>query len=453
MQGEFSIQDVVFQNAVDLVQGLPATSTLKHVLLNRLFHSSSISATAVCAALPEMMPNTVKAYLGSSGDDSVLNLKQKPDVKRARTAGLEERARDWIVDTCGKTESGRTADVRKTPRSATTLWQKYREEHPGGLSYLPFLALCKEESVHFGVGKVDAMTCVQCREWSSRIVELEGETEKESVAERAKLERLLRDHETSIFKQRQAHWADQDRVRRDPTFGMLTLDFSSYETMDRGKVRVLDVVITHQSEDGASLERYYVDFLALPCSKRRRDCVQWVLVELQRMGLLTKGEYVVWSDAGTSDFHNAPAIFAFNEIAKLFKKKKWATLSAMCFFASRHGWSDCDRHFGAVKRKIQAWYATEAPEDKALMLDFAQILKFLQEMHNTTPSDCSNVQLDGVVCDSVPGLTALYCFRPIYDGDSAVNASPYTDSAFGHVVKLSGKFVTYSEAMARIQNA
>lgn len=448
-----TIEEAVFGGAVDLVQGLGNKCALKHHLVYALFHHADVSSRAVCAALPEMNENTVKTYLESPGDESLLLRTQNPrapDEKRSRIQHSADQAREWIVATCGKTQSGRAAEVRKTPRSVSRLWRTYREKHVNGVSYTVFERLCHEEHVHFGVGKVDSMTCVQCRAWNARLQELEDCDGADEVAERDELMKLIRDHERSISKQREAHWADLDRVLSDDSFGIITVDFSKFETMDRGGVRVLCAVLTHRCEDGTSHERTYIDFLDLQCSKRRRDTVAWLLIELKQKGLLQAKEYVMWSDAGTSDFHNAPAVFAFNEIANHFRDNGGPNLASMNFFASRHGWSDCDRHFGAVKRKVNAWYANEAPEDIAQMLDFHQLTKFLQEMRNTTPIDCRNVRLQGVVCDSVPLLTIRHCFEPNSDLKSTVAGFVYSSDSAGVSIDLNGKFISYDDAVARV---
>lgn len=448
-----TIQDAVFDGAVCLIQGLADKCALKHSLVYALFHHEDISPRAVCEALPQMNSNTVKTYLTSPGNASLLLLTHNPralDEKRSRIEHSAEEARQWIVDTCEKTQSGRAAEVRKTPRSVSRLWRTYRETHDNGVSYTVFERLCHEEHVHFGVGKVDSMTCVQCRAWNARVQELEDCDGADEVAERGELMKLIRDHERSISQQREAHWADLDRVLSDNSFGIITVDFSKFETMDRGGVRVLCAVLTHKSEDGTSHVRTYIDFLDLQCSKRRRDTVAWLLIELKQRGLLKAMEYVMWSDAGTSDFHNAPAIFAFNEIANHFRRNDGPNLASMNFFASRHGWSDCDRHFGAVKRKVNAWYANEAPEDISQMLDFHQLTKFLQEMRNTTPIDCRNVHLQGVVCDPVPLLTIRYCFEPNPDGKSIVAGFVYSSDSAGVSIDLNGNFISYDDAVARV---
>lgn len=445
-----TIEEAVFDGAVDLIQGLGDRYALKHHLLYSLFHHEDVSRQAVCDALSQMQPHTVKTYLEYPGDASLLSVAQNPsarDEKRSRIENSEGTARQWIVDTCGKTQSGRVAEVRKTPRSVSTLWRAYREARSSGVSYTVFERLCHEEHVHFGVGKVDSMTCVQCRQWNAALQDLEDGDDEE---ERDGLLNLIRDHERSISKQREAHWSDLDRVLSDDSFGIITVDFSTFETMDRGGVKVLCAVLTHKSEDGAHLERTYIDFLDLQCSKRRRDTVPWLLVDLKQRGLLTAKKYVMWSDAGTSDFHNAPAVFAFNEIANQFRRMGGPILASMNYFASRHGWSDCDRHFGAVKRKVNAWYANVAPQDISQMLDFHQLTKFLQELRNTTPIDCRGVLLQGVVCDSVQYLTIRHCFEPSPDGKPIVDGYMYSSDATGDRFELKGHFITHEDAQKRV---
>jgi hypothetical protein len=83
----------------------------------------------------------------------------------------------------------------------------------------------------------------------------------------------------------------------------------------------------------------------------------------------------------------------------------------MNFFAARHGWSDCDRHFGSAKRHISKWMMTTATRKPELTLDVHICHRLIAELPNSMSILCSSAKVTGVLHESVKGLTAHYCFK------------------------------------------
>jgi hypothetical protein len=133
--------------------------------------------------------------------------------------------------------------------------------------------------------------------------------------------------------------------------------------------------------------------------------------ELWQQNRLTASSYTIWSDSGTGDFHNAASVYAFGVVAALLSRHK-VELESLNFFAARHGWNDCDRHFGVISRLISQWYAKFATANVSLKLNVDQLMMLLASLQRTTGFKCSGIQFPGFLCDSVYSLINFYCYEP-----------------------------------------
>ena len=305
--------------------------------------------------------------------------------------------------------------------------------------------------LHIEFSAVDSMTCVQCRSWRARLEELEVEDSKKACEERSKLEYVLEDHANARAQQRRSHDEHEGRVLSEESFAMLTMDGSTKELMNRGKVHIVNVTLCERHEDGTSLKRSYFDFYRLPLSGRKRDALYYVLSYMFQNDLCSAKRVVVWADAGSSDFHNAPAMYSFVRLAN-YCAPRGIVLESLNFFAVRHGWSDCDRHFGKIEQSITQWYSDVAPKCKGLFLDVDLLRKLTEEkLRNTRTFDCQSVHVIGTVCPPVPSLNAFYSFEPAARkgngvGQQRVVAKVWTSSKAGIEMVLDGKLVSHEEA-------
>lgn len=440
---------------------LPTRSALKHPLMYEMCRGVRPRVVSEHLGKERYPVETVRKYIREKPDMRVLLVSEKP-TKRDRASQAVEEARRWLVDECGTTKSGRTLVVKRTPLSRTALWERYRSLHIGGLSFRPFMRACVKERVHFHVGAVDAMSCVVCRSYEAQLAELDGSEAPFDERRRIAILKKQEVHLTNLREQREAYWRHLREVENDTSLGLVTLDFASLVQMDRGHVHDLGCVIATRDEHGKGVHREYVDFLRLPIQGRRRDAVFWVFLELYKRGFLQKRRYKVWSDFGTSDFHSAPAMYAFAQVAAFLEQSQPpVVLESFNFFGARHGWSDADRHFGAISRVITHWFATDATADVTLFLDVNQLMKLMREkISNVHVFDCHSVSLPGVFCDSVPDLTLNHCFETVegpgkHDEAVRIVAKRHSSDVLGQSILLPGKLVTPKEAIevARIKRA
>lgn len=446
----------VYYNAIALISQLPHHSALKWPLMYHLLRGVDVHTLAKALDMPL---NTVKRYVRHVPDQAVLFLAEKPHVKRPRggdSAGLEA-AQAWLREECGTTQSGRTLVVKRTPLTRTGLHQEYCSRTGNAIGWTLFMRACVLERVHFRVGPVDAFTCVLCRQWESDIEKLNEEDSPRAEKERSRLLRLQADHVALLSKQRDAYLKDLERVRESGKFVVITLDFSSITLMGRDYVSDLGVVVCKRGSSG-DISRSYHDLIGLQASGRRRDVVFYLFRFLLDQGVLKTGyTYCVWTDSGSSDFHNAGALFGFAFAAHLLQEKG-IVLESFNFFGARHGWNDADRHFGAISRTIDHWLAYDAPNDLSLHLDVEQLMRLLRDenrIKNTTPHDCRHVQFPGIDYNSVAGLTACFSFEPgpeapfqQRDGKyvATISAKVYSESSAGVVKRILGSFLLPEDA-------
>jgi hypothetical protein len=313
---------------------------------------------------------------------------------------------------------------------------------------------CHKERVHFGVGAVDTMSCPKCRGYEADLEALNGDETTAAEKKRAKILEEQSKHFDHVKSQREAYWAHLKQVESDNNFGIVSMDFSHLVQSDRGTVQDLCCVVTKSKNDGSGVCRTFVDFLGIPCRGRKRDVVFWVLLELKKQGFLEEGmSYAIWSDFGVSDFHSAPAMYAFaaaNEALRL--QEAGVTLESFNFFGARHGWNDCDRHFGTISRVITKWFAKEATPDPSAILDVPQLMRILSnKIQCTHVFDCRAMDIPGVFCNSVPGLTLNHCFETVcsaaQDGSVLrIIAKEHSQDPLGRFIDLPGKMVSATDA-------
>lgn len=70
---------------------------------------------------------------------------------------------EWLLETTGKTKSGRMRDVRTTQFNFLGLFELHQEKCATPISINPFARLCNKLHIHFGIGTVDVYTCEACR--------------------------------------------------------------------------------------------------------------------------------------------------------------------------------------------------------------------------------------------------------------------------------------------------
>lgn len=218
----------------------------------------------------------------------------------------------------------------------------------------------------------------------------------------------LAKHMEKVRTQWTCYKAQAAEVKGDPSKCIFVLDYTTYELMDREGVKSLGVTVVRTN--GHALERKYFDFVDLPIQQRPRDGLYFALTQLairEELGGVNKA--YVWSDAGTGDFHNSPATFAFANLPAVCPQIEWLSLN---FFAPRHGWNDCDRHFGSVKRSVAAWMADKASQDPRLMLDIPRQVQLLNSHPNTIAFDRYR-PIYGTIVPAIPGLLENLCFKPI----------------------------------------
>lgn len=203
--------------------------------------------------------------------------------------------------------------------------------------------------------------------------------------------------------------------------------------------------------DGRKHVRHYYDYLGLNCGGRHRDALLYILGDLKKRGALGADRFVIWSDSGTGDFHNAPGVYAFSRLAEHWKDE--ILLESLNFFAARHGWNDVDRHFGAIVKARNRWYTDEAKTNQSLTFDVPQLMRMLQgpRMSNTTPLNCWGEDVSGVVCPSVHHLIDYYSYQPVsshHDSDARyIAAFVYSSEAEGTLFLLNGSLISHKAAV------
>ena len=431
---------------------LPKQSALRRPLVRMMLDGLTDEQLAGLD-LP-LKTETVRRYRNEEVDMEAFLAKRR-HVEKVTNEAFErklEKARTWVTNKCGITPSGRTMTTHKTELVLHQLFERYQKEVAAAdqVSINPFGRVTKELHVHFGVGPVDTMTCVICREWGEDVVDLETRllTEVNPNARRP-LEKKLRelaakleDHQKALKRQRRAWEADLNEVQHDPNLVLCVVDFSTFELMDRKQTSVLCVVVVDAEGE---IRRRYFDFVDVKLSGRKRDGVFFALSFLYQEGVFSQGQRVrLWSDAGSGDFRNAPCLFSFLQLNSVCKG---VTFESFNYFGARHGWSDCDRHFGTAKNKITRWLVEEASSDRSLLLDVLQCAKILAGLENTEVFGCSKTPIDGVEHPSIKGLTKNYSFRFVNATTAAVALYTDSDETQRHNVQFGeGRFLPFAEA-------
>lgn len=353
-------------------------------------------------------------------------------TKRPRKEKEKELAADWIVNKTGRTESGRTRVVKNTPLSRVALYKEYKAEVVQPISKMLFASICSQHHVHFRIHEVDSMTCVVCRRLRANIRRLElllehGGTQRQIARRETELQKLRSkqsEHVTVVRAQRQCYLQDCAEVQSSSTLAIFILDYSTFPLMDRQTTKVLCVTVLRHGTNG--LQRHYYDFVGLPLQGRWRDGLMYALTYLRGARQIDDiSEAIIWTDAGSGDFRNAPVLFTFANLPQLVPHIWWRSMN---FFAPRHGWNDCDRHFGAAKRSIGAWMDNCASRDPDAFLDAKTCAALIARLPHTTAYHVKrNARIVGAISSSIRGLTTHCCFRP--NGDNrAILALPLSNS-------------------------
>lgn len=326
-------------------------------------------------------------------------------VHHQRSQQEEKAALEWIRTTAGVTQSGRTRNVLKSPRTQLGFFEQYVREAPSPhLGKDKFFAVCHQLHVHFHVGAVGFMSCVVCRDLKARI---DGHMEvlatgfgDEATAQECEtaiedLQRQLDDHVQQFISQRATYRQQVEGLVANSATAVVVVDYSTFGLMARDTVKVLGATVI-RAVNGA-VERHYYDFVGLPVRGRPCDGLSYSLEVLRCKNCLA-GVTVIhcWADAGTNDFRNNATLLSLRHMVQGTFANVSVTLN---YFGPRHGWSDCDRHFGAAKRHVEKWMRDVATTDVSVQLDVACLLDRLGELSNTTPYDCRPVHVPGIRVD------------------------------------------------------
>lgn len=184
---------------------------------------------------------TVKRYRNEDVDLAPLLVKRREvaDISNKAFEEWEAIVEQRIVNECGMTKSGQLRSVFKTELAFNQLFCQYQDHvsKPKQVSINVFARLAKGKHVHFGVGAVDAMTCVNCRQWMVEKEELEdtllseiSARHKERVkAKLAELTEKLDQHQEALVWQRHAWKSDLDEVVRNQALSVCVVDYSTSE--------------------------------------------------------------------------------------------------------------------------------------------------------------------------------------------------------------------------------
>jgi hypothetical protein len=424
-------------NVRHLFDKLPKQSALRRPLIRVLL--DGLSQDEVRSLGLPIKESTIKRYRNEECDLSPLFLKRSRVAGAVNTAFVkrEEAATDWVVAQCGITQSGRVRTVFKTEMSFNQLFQRYQDNNAKDdqVSVNIFARVAKQLHVHFGVGAVDTMTCINCREWAAKLEEL-GDEMLLDVSNRRRqnlqkqhddLSARLHEHQEALVRQRRAWLSDLEDVRKNEGLVLCVLDFSTFELMDRKTTSVFCVVVI-DNVDGELVRRYY-DFVDVHLSGRKRDVVYFALTLLYDRNVFASGRRVrLWSDAGSGDFRNAPCLYSCLQLNTVCSG---VVFEGFNFFGARHGWNDCDRHFGTGKQALSRWLVEKASCNNSLTLDVKRCAEILAGLHNTAAFVSTKASIWGTDHPPVKNLTKHYCFR-------------FVDDATAHMAMFSDEKVTES---------
>jgi hypothetical protein len=368
-------------------------------------------------------------------------------IERSRKKNLKDDARKWIVESSGVTASGKTKTKKSTTMEEFGFYECYLKQNDNGeelLCHETFSKLCKQLHVHFKVGATDFMTCVKCRTLRYEIKRcIESNS---SLKKKLQLEKELQQHEQMFVQQKKMYDLHLSRLLSEETItALFVVDYSTFQLMERLKVKVL-CVVKIQKDDSGSLRRSYFDLFGLPLTGRPSDGLLFAFELLEREGILDGLQGVhIWSDAGGGDFHNNSAILAFS----LFRNRVKDDCSwDLNFFGPRHGWSDCDRHFGSSKVHVQKYLRDIASSDNSENLTVEKLLELQRGISRTTVFDCRKCKVIGAkVTKKWKGISKFLCFELQKDG--AVLAHPLTNDEFCKKVQIEGQLEPSEAAESR----
>ena len=379
---------------------LPEQSALRKPFVRLLLDGLSDEQLAELK-LP-LKPETIRRYRNEEVDLEPLLVKRR-HVEKVTNKAFEERlakARAWVVDECGVTQSDGKATTLRTPLVLHQLFVRYQQSVADHISVNPFGTLVKEMHVQLGVPAVDTMTCAVCREWSEEVDELEtcllsesdSATRLRKEKERDELIRKVYGHQEAVIHQSRAWKADLNEVEHNPDLVLCALDFSMFELMNHETINVFCVVIVDAV--GGKIRRRYFDFIDVKLPGREHDIVFFVLTVLYQTEAFSKGQRVrLWSSAGSGDFRNAPCLFSFLNLNSVCKG---LTFESFNFFGARHEGSECDRHFWIARKAIKKWRAEKASSEPNLLLDVGQCGRILARLPDTVAYGCTDAEIDGV---------------------------------------------------------
>ncbi len=153
----------------------------------------------------------------------------------------------------------------------------------------------------------------------------------------------------------------------------------------------------------------------------------------------------LWSDAGSSDFRNAPCLFSFLQLNSVCDGVVFESFN---FFGARHGWNDCDRHFGTAKQALSRWLVEEASRRKDVKLDVRKCGEILAALPNVTVLEITNADIAGAVHPPIKRLTKHYCFRFVDAKTARVSMFSDDETSAKLVLFPEGKWLSAEDAAA-----
>lgn len=415
------IEDRLKLGVKRLFSYLPEQSSLRKVLVRVLLDDLTLEEVG-SLQLEGVAVSSVDRYRRDDVDLTLLRTKRRKVQETAEgtreIAKRRESAATWLKENCGKTRSGRILTVQKTELNFWSLFQKYQAEVEKPLSINLFGKVCKEHHVHFGVGIVSTMSCILCRKWGADIEKYEDKLlrkdlsdwqRKHAETKLGEVNSKLENHLFELVTQTRAWKRDLETLMHDVGLALVVLDYTTLDLFDRKKASMLGVVVLRGSPLGGVIRKYY-DFVDVKLSGRKRDGLFFALTFLYRQGAFNGiSRARIWSDSGANDFCNAPCIYSFTQV-NVFCQDVF--FESMNFFAARHGWSDCDRHFSNCKQQMSKWMMKQATKNRNLNLDVktaAQI--FVNRLSRTQAFVMTKVTPSGALHATLKGLTKNYSFR------------------------------------------
>ena len=434
---------------------LPPQSSLRRPACRVLL--DSLDMTDLSSLKLPLNNETVKRYRSEHYDVTPLLAKRRSVAGVVNSAFVEREkvAEGWVVNECGVTQSGRVRTVFKTELCFAGLFRRYQEAvlEQDQVSINVFARVTKRKHVHFGVGPVDTMSCILCREWRAALDDLQSDLLKENLSNRRRnnllarvdeVTRKVEKHEAAMVRQRHAWQSDLNDVQNDPNLVLCVVDYSTFELMNRQTCSVFCVVVVENV--AGNIQRRYFDFVDVRLSGRKRDVVYFAITLLYLRHVFLRGRRVrLWSDAGSSDFRNAPCLYSCLQLNTVCDGVVFESFN---FFGARHGWNDCDRHFGNAKQAMSRWLVEVASSDKKVTLDVEQCCDILARLGATTAIKCTRAEITGVDHPSIKGLTKHYSFRFNIDA-TAMRVSIFSDERESKVVQFpNGRWLNPDQARA-----